>query len=360
MRVQVVVALVSACATTTSTCPVGTKQVVAQEPAGRAEWCATMDTHTTKLFVGRSYVTALGGAEPTGMAGGVEGPFTSWHPMGTPASHGHYVNDGARSLPDGLWTFWYANGQRRTLGAYRRGEPVGCFAVWDEHGARTTGYVEGSELRAVACTPPPDDEIAELEGRAPPPPPPTRWGDVSLQGFFGSSGIGARNGKQVDPDPRLLVAFNIGARKRLGRFRLGPALSLRMSDDSNYGAYTAGATIAYELPSLHRRLDADVSIELGTRYTTAIPERSGLASPERLGFWSPLGAAQLNVAFAITALLEAVVSARVEGAPLHDDVRQPVYCPYLAPGCFVLEPETWRVGGVGYGINIGVRMMIGT
>src|SRR5262249_51669314 len=158
-----------------------------------------------------------------------------------------------------------------------------------------------------------------------------------------------RNADQTDPDPSLLVAFNAAARKRWSRFRIGPALSVRLSDNMNYGGYAGAGVLAYELPKLHRRLDAELSGEVGGMDLTAIPARPGLGSPEKHSFWSALGAAQLSLGLAFSPNLEALVSARVEGAPLRSVQRQADYCDFFQCQSVV---ETWRVGGIGYGVNL--------
>lgn len=57
------------------------------------------------------------------MPGGLSGPFTSWHANGALASHGTYLDEGSRSIPDGVWAFWYPSGARKSLGYTRALSP---------------------------------------------------------------------------------------------------------------------------------------------------------------------------------------------------------------------------------------------
>ena len=96
-----------------SICPAGTKLIGERRPEGRSQWCATTNVTVTTLPVtSRSFEGTLGLGHPTGMPGGVDGPFTSWYASGALESHGNYVDYGARSVPEGLWAFWHPNGQR--------------------------------------------------------------------------------------------------------------------------------------------------------------------------------------------------------------------------------------------------------
>jgi hypothetical protein len=356
MRAVLLVLGCSACATTTSVCPVGAKRVDVQEQRGRAQWCTTVDQRLELVpTAGRDY-TGVVGSQPRKMTGGVQGPFTSWYASGSVESHGHYLDFGSRSVPDGLWGFWYPNGQRRTIGMYRRGEPVGCFASWDQTGTRSTGFVEGTELRVAPCTPPADDELAIIEGSASGPAESAPWADISLHGFFGPGGIGASNPGQVDPDPALSLGFQLAARMRLGRLRVGPIIGLRLSDNTDYRGHLLGGVLAVGLPALHPRLDTEASIELGAQYITATAIRRMQDGTAKLAFWSPLGAAQLTAAFELSPFLAAVASVRVDGAPSRDSERQVSYC--VAGGCLAPQPETWTVGGFAYGLNLGLRLVL--
>lgn len=356
MRYVVLLVAGAACATTTSVCPIGTKRVDVQAEGGRAQFCTTADQRLAAIpSSGRHYESVLG-SQPPPMNGGVRGPFTSWYANGSVESHGHYLDFGARSVPDGLWAFWYPNGLRRTMGLYHRGEPTGCFTTWDEAGVRSTGFVEGDQLRVAPCTPPADDELAIIEGSAIGPVEQPVWGDVSLQGFFGPGEIGASNPMQVDPDPSLQVAMNAAARVRLGRFRIGPTAGVRLSDSTDYRGYAIGGVLGVGLPAPHPRLDFEASIELGAQFIDVQATRVIRPGTADLWFWSPLAGAQLSGAFQLSPSLEVVASLRIDGAPHRDVERQVSYCGF--GGCLPPEPETWRVGGLAYGLTAGLRLTL--
>ncbi|HEY5926909.1 MAG TPA: hypothetical protein VIV11_34720 [Kofleriaceae bacterium] len=347
----------AACAVTATTCPVGTKLTVTQRPEGRAQWCTVADTTNTALpAAGRSYETRLGLVQPTAMPGGIEGPFTSWYASGALQSHGGYKNYGGRSVPEGVWAFWYDNGQRRVLGEYARGVPQGCFAVWDETGRRETGIVEGDQLRVEVCTPPSDDDIVAIEGgggRAARTP---ASSDFSLQAMAGPNRFGTANPDQVIQDPAMTLAFIASARKHLGRLRLGPIAGARLGNDPGYMALAIGGTAAWQLPSFHSRIDAEVSADLAAqRLRVTIAERRTQPGVASLEFWSPLPALQVSFAFALSPNLEALASARVDGFPARDVEREVVYCNFT---CLAPVQETWRVGGVAYGAALGLRLVL--
>jgi hypothetical protein len=288
------------CAVATTTCPTGSKLIASVRPEGRAQWCAATDTVVAELpLSSRSFEGTLGIGHPAAMPGGVEGPFTSWYPNGRLHSYGTYVSDGARSVPDGLWAFWHDNGQRWVIGKYQHGEPVGCFAQWDEDGHAATGVVTGDQLHVSSCTPPRDDEVAVVEGRAQVKPESRAWGDVSVEGLMGPNHLGAANPDQVSPDPGVTVAFTATARKRIGRLRVGPMFGLRWADSGEGTGYTGAVSVGWELPSFHPRLDAEVSAELAIERldVTALRRNLGTAS---LAFWSPLPAIQAGVAFELS------------------------------------------------------------
>jgi hypothetical protein len=354
--IGVAVALSCGCAVTT-TCPTGTKLTVAQKPEGRAQWCAVTDTTVAELpVVGRSYQGTLGLGHPAAMPGGVDGPFTSWYPNGAVESHGRYVSYGARSVPEGLWAFWHPNGQRWVIGNYHRGEPVGCFAEWDENGKRSTGTVQGDQLHVEPCTPPPDDELAVIEGRARPHDESPAWGDVSLQGFAGPNHLGATNGEQISPNPGMTLAFSATARKWIGRLRVGPTVGVRVGDNSDGMGLVAGGTVGWELPSFHPRIDAEVSAELAVQRISVTAARSMQPGTASLSFWSPLPAVQAGVAFALSPDLAAVATVRVDGVPARSVDRDVVYCDFFS--CYAPVHETWQIGTFAYGVNLGLRLVL--
>jgi hypothetical protein len=350
-------ALSYACSVTTTTCPTGTKLMAVQRPDRRAEWCATTDHTLAEIpATGRSFEGALGIGHPIAMPGGVDGPFTSWYPNGSLESHGRYVNYGMRSVPEGLWAFWHTNGQRWVVGIYHRGLPVGCFAEWDESGNESTGTVDGDKLHVAPCTPPPDNELAILEGRARPPDESPVWGDVSVQGFAGPNHLGANNGGQASPDPGMTFAFSATARKRIGRLRVGPTLGLGLADHSEGMDFFAGGSVGWELPSFHPRIDAEVSAELGAQRINVTAARSMQPGTASLSFWSPLPAIQAGISFALSPGLAALATFRVDGVPARNVDRDVAYCDF--GGCFAPVHESWQIGGFAYGVSLGLRVLI--
>ncbi len=345
------------CATTTTVCPLGTKLDGARTPEGRVQWCRSSSTLAALPMPGRTYAGVIGFTGAAAMPGGVQGPFTTWYPSGTISSHGHYLDFGARSVPDGLWGFWYPSGQRRTLGLYLRGVPMGCFAVWDEAGTRSTGYVEGEQLRIDGCTPPSDDELLAAEGRAGADQSGPVHGDISAHGFVGSGGIGARNSGQIERDPDLSAVFNLTARARFGRIRVGPTFGVRVSDGiGSYLGLTMGAAIAIGLPRFHHRLDAELGLEVSAQRTSLTAMRPNQPGTAELAFWSPIGAAQLALAFQLTPNLAALLVARVDGAPHHSVESDVSYC--IVGGCLPPTRETWDLGGFALGAALGLRLEI--
>ena len=344
------------CAVTASTCPAGTKLIGEHRPEGRSQWCATTAmTDTTLPLTSRSFKGTLDLMHPPALPGGADGPFTSWYASGALASHGDYVDFGARSVPEGLWAFWHPNGQRWVVGNYHRGLPVGCFATWDEAGKRSTGTVDGDQLHVEPCTPPADDELLVVEGRVRAPDESPTWGDVSLQGLAGPNHIGASNGDQVDPDPAMTFAFSVTARKRFGRLRVGPTLGVRFANDNQSWGLAAGGSIGWELPSFHPRIDAEVSAELGAQRISVTAVRSMKPGTGSLAFWSPLPAVQLGIAVALSPSLEALAQVRLDGVPVHNTDRDVTYCDL---NCAAPVHETWQIGGFAYGATLGLRLLL--
>lgn len=350
--------LFGACATTANTCPLGTRIETARTTTGRAEYCRTTEDRLASLPSGRTTASAGGMLiEPTAMPGGLSGPFTSWHANGALASHGTYVDEGARSIPDGVWAFWYPTGQRKSLGMYRRGVADGCFALWDEQGERVTGHPAGTQLNVESCAPPDDGEIAILEGR-------TRGtlgpviGDATIQAFVGPNGVGARQPDQLDPDPRMQVAFDATVRRRFGPVLLGPIVGLRVSSNFDYRGYTIGGAAGIT-HALTRRLDLDASVALALDYVTVTARRSdGTAD---LRFVTALPVAQVGIAFALSPLIHAVLAARVDGLPAREVERSVTYCrdavgPILQ--CTTPQLETWSIGGISFGAAVGLRFAL--
>src|SRR5689334_543889 len=113
---------VAGCAATGSVCPRDTTLVIKDNPAGKMELCATTTAGVQALPVpGRTMGSLLGMARPSSTLSGIHGPYTRWYPNGAVESHGRYIDDGARSVPDGVWGFWYEDGSRKTVVRFDRG-----------------------------------------------------------------------------------------------------------------------------------------------------------------------------------------------------------------------------------------------
>lgn len=227
--------------------------------------------------------------------------------------------------------------------------------MWDERGTLATGVVEGEQLRVESCTPPSDDVLVSAESGGVSGGERRVWGDLALQGFVGAGGIGARNDQQIDTAPSLSAAFSAVARKRIRVIRVGPTIGLRVSENAGSRAMSAGAVVGVRLPSPHPRLELEVSAELGAQYITATARRRGQRGTAELEFWSPLGGAELGASFALSSILEARAGVRIDGAPIRAIDRDVAYCDYE---CVARYRETWDIGGVSYGVNRGLRLLI--
>ena len=353
MRNVVVLASLAACATTSRICPPETRLATEDRPTGRIEWCAKTVGALAMIPAQREYPEVLGTAAPATMRGGVHGPFTHWYPNGAIESHGRYVEHEGVSVPDGVWGTWHPDGTRKSVGRYDRGRPVGCFAVWDEKGL-FTGVVDGDQLTAEPCDPPVDDALATAEKRSRPSGA-ARWGDLSLFGSAQGGALGASNGTQREPDPAPRAAFQATLRKHVGAIRVGPTLGYRMSDGEDSSAYIGAATAAFAVP-LHRRITGEVGAQLGLQYVELVARRMDVAgSGGKVGFWAPLGALHGGVAFTLTPNVQLVGGASIGGWPSRDATRDVRYC---SRQCSVPIVETWTIGGIAYGVDIGARLLL--
>jgi len=345
---------VVACATT-RVCPTESRLASEDRPTGRVEWCAKPAGGVSAMPApGRTYPSLFGMAHPSAMSGGLRGPYTHWYPNGGVESHGRYVEDGSTSVPNGVWGFWYPDGTRKRMGRYELGRPVGCFAVWDEQGNQVTGIVEGDQLLLQRCEPPTDDALTQIESRSHPSSARSQWGDASLLVFGQRGELGASNATQRDPDPSARATVQAAVRKHLGRFRVGPALGLRVSDTDNARAYSAGVVAAIGVP-LRYRLGAEAEAQLGIQYFGVTASRMDVPGVGSASFWAPLGSARLAISFAVMPTLLVVGGLSLDGSPSRDADRDVRYC---APLCSPPIKETWNIGGAAYGFSLGLRLML--
>ncbi|MBX3155092.1 MAG: hypothetical protein KF773_03760 [Deltaproteobacteria bacterium] len=350
-RVTMVVVVLAGCAAA-RVCPTESSLVHEDRPTGRVEWCRR-DVAGAKALpaVERTYTGMLGLAQPPPASGGMHGPFTQWHTGGTIALHGRYAD----GVPDGVWASWYPDGARRSIGRYERGAPVGCFAVWDEHGAITTGVPAGAnQFRVEACAPPVDGEVARVEARSRRGVEERGTGDATLHALAQGGRLGLRNETQRAVAPSAVATAELAVRKQIGRFRIGPALGLRLSD-TDTSAYSGGIVAALGVP-VRGRLEGELEVGLGAQYLSIAASRMDLPGfLGRTSLWSPLASARAGLSFEVARTFAIVGGARVEGAPSRDASNEVVYC---APACGPPLRETWSVGGLSYGLDVGVRVLI--
>ncbi|HUS68294.1 MAG TPA: hypothetical protein VMZ28_27355, partial [Kofleriaceae bacterium] len=184
-------------------CPDGTHARGERPPNGRMTWCERPTDH--ERFGPVIAAETLEGhevGEPRAYdSDSIQGPVTSWHENGRIEAYGTYEVHRGQSVPHGIWTFWWNEGQLKSRGRYINGHRVGCFAVWTRHGAhRTTAFAEGGHLRVADCEPPRHEEAdftAHEVGGAPREP----RGDIALSYFLapvGSFGGASSTGPSVD------------------------------------------------------------------------------------------------------------------------------------------------------------------
>ncbi len=333
-------------------CPPGSSLANEEQASGRVEWCASSTPGISAMpSVGRVQEGILGMSRPAAIAG-AHGPYTHWYPDGVVESYGEYVATGSMSVPDGVWGFWYADGTRKSVGRYDHGRPVGCFAVWDEQGNQVTGIAEGDQLRVESCAPP-DEMLAQVETRSARTR--ERWGDAALHTIAQGGAFGASNATQLDPSPSARGTVQAILRKHLGRFRVGPALGLRLSESGDLRSYLGGVAAAIALPFPRGRFGAELETQLAMQYLEIDVQRMNVRGVGETVIWAPLASARLNLSFALRPSIQLVGGVGVDGAPIHDTDREVRYC---SPDCGPAVVETWRLGGLSYGIDLGVRWML--
>ncbi|HEY4055401.1 MAG TPA: hypothetical protein VGM39_02295 [Kofleriaceae bacterium] len=357
MKLWVVLLPLAGCAVQ-STCPTGTTLVAHEDHAGRTELCAQRDPDSASVpTVGPTFDSQIALNKPPPMPGGVEGPFTQWFPSGKVAAHGRYIVDGGQSVPEGLWAFWYPDGKRQVYGTYHLGAPAGCFVALDEDGTIGVGTVHGSLLKEEACDPPPDNEIAIIEGKVRDPQV-YPWADVDLRVFAGPNHLGVENKMQSSPHPDATFATEASIRMRFGQLRIGPIVGARFTNASEGTAFYGGGSVGWELPKFHPRLDSEITAELALDHIEPSPAilmgfNQAFAD---VSFWRPLAAVQANLVLALSPGLSVLVGLRAEDTFAHDVDTDLRYCdPH---GHCEMMKETWSVGGLSYGLNAGIRVML--
>src|SRR5690606_23799157 len=59
-----------------------------------------------------------------------QGPWTYWYANGQKKTEGAFKDD----KKEGPWTYWYVNGQKESEGAYKNGKREGPWTAWYENG----------------------------------------------------------------------------------------------------------------------------------------------------------------------------------------------------------------------------------
>ncbi len=351
-----VVAGVGACAITARTCPPESQLSTKDPPTGRVESCALTTNSVAALpEPGRDYSTMLGMAHPATLSRLV-GPYTHWYPNGAVESAGNYVADGTASVPDGVWGVWYPDGKRKSVGRYVRGHPVGCFAKWDEQGVQLTGVPDGDHFTVKPCEPPSDDDgLTEAEQRSHARDGRSLWGDAALDTVFQGGTFGARNPTQVRADPSARATVQVQVRKYLGDFRVGGALEYRISNSDDAHAYAGSAVVAYRLPLRSERFGAEVQAQLGLQDLALTARRVDTFPIGDVSIWAPIAAARLGVSYEIIPSFAIVAGARVDGATTYKTTQQVEYCAGI---CEAPIPETWKIGGAAYGVDVGLELRL--
>ena len=287
---------------------------------------------------------------PPALAASETGPRTDYYSNGRPRSHGLYVMRGDRSVAQGVFTFWAADGRRQSQGRYADGQPVGCFAVWLAGGQRITGFAEQGGLRVASCDPPSHaaaDVIEDAHGEGGEP-----IIDLSFQSFVAPwSPLGARTSKYATSDPEMTGALMVLWRRHVGEARFGGAAGVRGAEYGYYGLTATG------LGGWGRRLSSWLAVdawgELGILFMQAKPQledhREG-----REYLWTPLSAAQAEASWRVSSSLEVTTAARFELRFPRSVDRQTIFC--RAP-CDPMT-DTWKTGGIAAGVVLGFRFLV--
>jgi hypothetical protein len=113
-----------------------------------------------------------------------------------------------------------------------------------------------------------------------------------------------------------------------------------------------GGSIGWELPSFHPRIDSEVSVDLAVQRLGVTAMRRAQLGSADLEFWSPIPAVQASIALTLAPSLSALVGFRVDGLPARSVDRDVIYCEL---GCYPPVHETWQIGGIAFGANVGLR-----
>ncbi len=355
MRRAVLLVVASGCAGA-PTCPDGTVAAGQRPPGGDATWCERPDAGPAldrapnvrdEVVDGR----ALGAPEAEA-SGHLEGPVTTWHPNGRIRSHGTYEVQRGASLPHGMWTFWWDEGQLMSRGRYINGQRVGCFAMWSRHGGRrTTAFVEGGRLRYDDCEPPRHEEADfaadEIGGIKREP-----RGDIAASYFLapvGSFGGDTSTGPEVD----IEHAVGLRVQLRSGCRRLAGNVGFRKGDHPGYQAMplTLGYGQQWNYPSTAWSVEG--SVEAGAHLVWAQPTEGGASSVGQVFHWTPMIALSLELGVSKGRYFDLVVGGRFEGRLPREYETETLFCNPCRN-----HLVDWQLGGVSIGPTIALRSRI--
>lgn len=333
-------------------CPSASAPKGGSPPAWGAQWCERAPSSNEvpePLWFGTTPVGPIRVPRPLENRQ-IEGPITTWHDNDQLESHGSYLVRGNASVPHGAWIIWHPNGQRWSVGRYHDGQPVGCFAVWDEEGERRTAQVVGDQMIARDCEPPHIDVADHLEldhheaDRQP-------RGDMLFAMLLSPSKLGIKAEGYDPEDPELSYGFRAAFRKRSGADRYGVAFGLRKpeADLDDYFGYTSSFTFAHRLTSPTASYAVEVGAEAGIQLTKARPRSAqGRLAFEPHYFWTPLAAGQIELSQRLGHRFELTAATRLEA-------RFPRGVEHESLFAGERVTNTFELGGTMLGLTLGFR-----
>lgn len=118
-------------------CPPGSMGVGTPPPEGTEVWCEVRLTNGTLVREGPSiqwYANGRKRSEGAYVVDQRHGPWLYWFPTGGPEAQGTY----ASGVKEGTWTTYAAGGSRASEGQFVGGREHGIWTFWDESGERRT------------------------------------------------------------------------------------------------------------------------------------------------------------------------------------------------------------------------------
>ncbi len=304
------------------TCPAGATLHGSPPPAGFAQWCERGGRRLENLPVpGRTFNATLGIPEPTASSGLLDGPMTEWHANGRVKSHGKFVVQNGKSVPHGIWSFWYPSGKRLSVGRYHYGDPVACFAGWDADGEMTTYLPTGDRLRKAKCRAEIDPEASQLAESYASGSTPASSADPNVSPVFvlGLGSMLSRSTLGIHADglapvaAELRASYWVSLRRNFGRLSLALGHGYWWTNNDA----TSNLVVAL-LPGFKAfrsgPFTLELSAELGTRVYGVRPlELYGTGEygqdADRAHLWTLYGGLHLGFGFTVTRYLSVHASA---------------------------------------------------